>query len=528
MFEFLNNFFSQAREVFEALPTNRKLILIVIVALVISGFVMIWTWVNKPRYTVLYSGLSQEDAAQVVAKLKEKKVLYKLGPDGTSIMVDQQNLQETRLDLAAQGIPRGGAVGMELFNDTSLSTTSFVQRLNYQRAIQGELERTIGKFEAVDQVRVHLNTPKESLFLEEAREPSASVVLKLYPHKVLNQAQILGIVHLVASSVEGLTVKNVSVVDTSGGLIFKRNDESDSAMLTATQIQQRKSVEKLLSERVTTMLEKVLGAGKAVARVSAELNFNQISTTEDTFDPDRVVVRSEQRLKETTGGGARAGGAPTARYSLNQGDDNPQATAGSQEYHEKSEETINYDITKIRRQTVVPAGGIKRLSVSVMVDGKYEEKTEDDKTVLTYVPRTKAEIANLEEAVRHAIGYDPERGDSVAVTSFPFYKPEAEQAEAAMSGNWIDILRQAARPALNVFLIFLFFLFVVRPLMTWVKSEVRVVPSQEEQILLPETEAISLPKVTPAEEGTPDGARELALQNPERTTDLIKSWLSER
>jgi len=526
--DFLTAFLNQLREVFSALPANRKIILLISLAAIVSSFVMILSWINKPRYEALYSGLGQEEAAQVVEKLKEKKVPYKLGANGTQVLVDKGSLQETRLEMASAGLPRGGSVGMELFNDTSLSTTSFVQRLNYQRAIQGELERTIMKFDAVAQVRVHLNTPKETLFLEESREPSASVVIQLQPHQTLSQAQILGLVHLVASSVEGLTASNISVVDTAGGLIYKKDDESDSVMLTANQMQQRKAVEKMFSDRVSSMLEKVLGEGKAVARVSAELDFSQISTTEETFDPDRVVVRSEQRLKETTGGGAEAGGTPTARYSLNQNDGSPQPQDSRREYHEKSEETINYDITKIHRQTVAPAGGVKRLSVSVMVDGTYEEKTEGDKTVMTYIPRSKTEIDNLEEAVRHAIGYDPERGDSVAVTSFPFYKPEPSAQEISPAAKWTGLVRQSVKPALNVFLIFLFFLFVVRPLITWVKSEVKVIPAKEETVFLPELEQARLPETAPAPDGTPARARELALQNPERAVDLVRSWLSER
>ncbi len=259
MFDYLTQLLGQFRDVFMNLPANRKILIIVITGVTLASFVSLLLWTNRPQFQVLYSGLSQEDAGEVVVKLREKKVPYQIKSGGSSILVPKENVAEARLELASDGLPRGGGVGLELFNKTSLSSTSFVQRLNYQRAIQGELERTIGKFPEIRQTRVHLNIPKESLFLEDTREPSASVVVNLRSGRVLSQRQILGIVNMVASSVEGLKTKNVSVVDTSGGLLYKQKEETDAAVLSSTQLQQRKQIEKNLAERVTTMLETVIG-----------------------------------------------------------------------------------------------------------------------------------------------------------------------------------------------------------------------------------------------------------------------------
>lgn len=516
----------QAWEVFFALPADRKALLLIFVSGCVAGIVALFVWANRPQFSPLYSGLDQDEAAQIMTKLKEKKVPYRLEAGGTSVLVPGASLDEMRLEMAAEGLPRGGGVGMELFNKQSLGTTDFVQKLNYQRAVQGELERTIRTFPEISRVRVHLNMPKESLFLEAARQPSASVVVKLGPHKVLTDRQMLGIVNLVASSVEGLTTANVSLVDTSGGLLYKYEDDQDGTLMSATQVQQRKAVEKTLAERVTTMLEQVLGPNKAVARVTAELDYKKVSTTEETFDPDTVVVRSEQRVKETSRGPSRkAGGVPSTRYDL--GTQKPEAGAAAEtqgESFDRSEETTNYDMTRVNRQTVAPGGTVRRLSVAVVVDGTYTEKTEEGKTARTYAPRTEAEMKSLDQVVRHAIGFNEERGDTVAVTNLPFYSPE-EEAGAAGEAWWMGWARKAARPGLNVALIVLVFLFVARPLMGWIRREARVVPRPAQQAALPGGAGqAALPE---PEKTLPDRVRDVLQQQPDRSLDVIQSWISE-
>ncbi len=529
MLEYLSRLLRQTRDVFLALPNTRKVLILVVVAASIAGFTVLFVWANKPNFEILYSGLGQDEAGEIVTKLKEKKIPYKLESGGTTILTPAKNLQETRLELATEGLPRGGGVGMELFNKTSLSTSSFVQRLNYQRALQGELERTIMKFPEVAQARIHLNIPKESLFLEGAREPSASVALKLYPNRTLTQAQILGIVHLVASAVEGLKPENVSIVDMVGGLIYQKDEEAENAMLTASQVQQRKIIEKTLANRVTSMLERVLGPNKAVARVSAEIDYNRTTTTEESYNPDLAVVRSEERTKEKSIGPIKAvSGAPTTRYTLGARQGVATAQVQTPESYEKTQETINYDITRVNRQIIIPGGKIKRLSVAVIVDGKEAVSTEGGKTVKTIVPRTKEELDRLQEVVRHAIGYDEDRGDTVMVTSFPFFVPKEEKIPT-LARWWTIYLRQAIRPAINVILIVLFFLFVVRPLIAWVRREARVtVPAAEERVALPgEAEQPAAAELPAAEAPLPDQIRELALQNPDRSLDVIRTWINE-
>jgi flagellar M-ring protein FliF len=385
----------------------------------------------------------------------------------------------------------------------------------------------MSKFPEIRQVRVHLNIPKESLFLDDAREPAASVVVNLYPGRSLSQTQILGIVNLVASSVEGLKTKNVSVVDTAGGLLYKQEDDSGAAVLSATQVEQRKAIEKSLADRVTSMLERVIGPNKAVTRVSAELELNQVSTTEETFNPDLVVIRSEQRLTEKTTGPSSATGGPAGTPYILGTDEAEGGASQAQELQDRTEETINYEIARTTRKTIIPGGTIKRLSVAVIVDGNYEVRAEGEKTIKAYIPRAEAELTRLENLVRHAIGSDEERGDTVAVSSFQFYIPE-EEKEPFSGGQWASYLRQAARPAINVFLIFLFFLFVVRPLIGWIRREARVTVQQRAEVQLPGAPAPALPggAIAP-EKPLPERIREMTSKDPDKVAELIKAWIAE-
>jgi len=532
MLERLGSNYGQMKDAFTQMTPSRRVAVLGALAAVLACFIVLLIWVNKTDFAVLYSDLSQEDAGAIVAKLKEKKTPFEVTANGTTIKVPQEVVEETRLFLATEGLPTGGAVGMELFDKTALGTTDFVQRLNFQRALQGELERTIKKFREVDEARVHLNIPKESLFIEEERRPSASVVLKLRPGGSLSRSQLDGIVHLVASSVEGLRSENISIVDTKGGLLYSKEDGAEGALLTESQVQYRRNLEKTLAEKVTTMLERVVGPGKAMARVTARLDFQQVSTNEEIYDPDRSVIRSEQRFSEKSVGPARgAAGVPSARYDLGDQTGQAQNQAAGAETYEKAEETTNYEITKINRRILNPGGEIDRLSVAVIVDGNYQEAVEDGKKVRTFVPLSQDELAGLEELVRNAVGFDETRGDAVVVSSVPFFLGEEQEAL-----SWLETifsyLKEIGRPAFNILLIVLFFLFVVRPFLGWLQREVKPeLPAPAEKEALPEAEAREEAKIeAKIEKGklTREQVLALAQQEPERTVNLIRSWIEEK
>ncbi|MCA1989161.1 MAG: flagellar M-ring protein FliF, partial [Desulfarculus sp.] len=276
------------REAVGEMPMGRKLAVLGGGALLVGLFVSLLLWINQPQYKVLFSGLSQRDAAQVVAKLKDLKVPYSLSGDGGTVSVPEEQVHEARLALAGEGLPRGQGVGFEVFNKVDMGTTEFVQKINYQRALEGELARTIASFAEVREARVHIVMPRDSLFVEEEKKPSAAVVVDLASGRALSAGQLAGVVNLVASAVPDLTDERVTVVDTRGNLLYKKQADVPgfAAGLTASQLDYQRNFEKQLRAKVETMLEQVLGPGRAVVRVASDIDFTRTQTTEDLFNPD--------------------------------------------------------------------------------------------------------------------------------------------------------------------------------------------------------------------------------------------------
>jgi flagellar M-ring protein FliF len=286
--------FEQLNQLF-ASPSQRRLVLVmVVVILSLAGFGSLIFWNQQPDFQVLFSNLTQEDMGEMVGKLKEKKIPYQLSSDGKAILVPRDQVYEIRLTLAGEGLPKGGGVGFEVFDRTNLGATDFVQKLNYQRALQGELARTIRQIKEVEQARVHIVTPRESLFVEDRKKPTASVFVKTRSGMSLAPAQVEGIVHLVASSVEGLDFGSITVVDTSGNILSKRADTSPIGQLTSSQLEYQRNIEEGLKKKVQGMLEGILGMNKAITRVATDIDFQEVSIIEETYDP-KAVIRSEQK-----------------------------------------------------------------------------------------------------------------------------------------------------------------------------------------------------------------------------------------
>ena len=299
MFEFLKQFMTQVQANFKVLPLAKKVAVTSIASATLMGIVLLIVWTNRIDYQPLYFNLSMEDAGMVVEELKDQKVPFRLSANGRTVMVPSDRVYDLRLDMASRGVPSGGGVGFEIFDRTDLGTTEFVQKLNYQRALQGELARTINQFAEVEQSRVHITLPEKTIFLEDEQQPTASVVVKLRRRGALKEKHVQGIVHLVAGSVEGLNPENITVVDVDGNVLSAgASDDSKLVGLTGNQQEFQREVEEDLEKRVQTMLEKVVGVGKAIVRVSASLDFKQEEKTEEIFDPDSAVIRSEQRTDE--------------------------------------------------------------------------------------------------------------------------------------------------------------------------------------------------------------------------------------
>jgi flagellar M-ring protein FliF len=514
----------QLLEFVRSLSIKQKIMILSVIGAVALGFILLMTWANRPDYEVLYTNLNQDDAAGIIAKLKERKIPYRLEQNGTVITVPRENVHETRLTLAGEGLPRGGGVGFEIFDKTSLGTTDFVQKLNYQRAVQGELARTISQFREVEQARVHIAIPRESLFIEEEKKPTASVILKLRGGMKLNNNQVESIVHLVASAVQGLAPEDVTIADIGGKLFYKKSSSDMTGPLSTAQLEYQKGMEDGLRKNVEGMLGEVLGTNKVIARVSADIDFQQINITEEKYDPDSAVVRSEQRSEEKSEGGSNIpAGIPGVKGSL-AGKLEGSANTGNKSLYQKESEIRNYEINKVNRQVLGPAGSIKRLSVAVMIDGAYKETAaKEGKSARQYVARTQTEMSQFENIVKKAVGFDEARGDQVEVVNIPFVWGAPEE-ESPASIPWQEYFSKIARPLFNIALVLIFIFFVAKPLLKW------LITSRPEKPVIPGLPASieELEKGALVDFKKADQTLQLMQGQPERAAELVKKWLREK
>ena len=416
-----SEFFTKLGAGFASLTPARKASILLATVLTLAGIGFLVYLTGQIEYRVLFSNLSSEDAGSIVNKLQEKKVPYKLSATGDAISVPMDKVAELRLEMATAGLPQGGGVGFEIFDTKSLGATEFEQQLNYRRALQGELARTISSLEEIQQSRVHLALPKESLFLEQQKKATASVTIKLKQGKSLRSSQVEGIAHLVASSVEGVSPEDVIIVDSKGNILSNVQAESKFAKMTNAQADYQRNSEKELGGRIQSLLENVVGKGKAVVRVSTEMDFRVSEKTEEKYDPDSPVIRSVKRQTDKTATPLPTSGKAAASESAGQ---------------EKLDETINYEINKVVNKTVMPVGDIQKLSVAVLIDGIYNK---NDKGVEVYQPRAKKDLDSLEELVKKSAGINATRGDQVVITEMPFSRVEAA-AEAFEKPSWPEKL----------------------------------------------------------------------------------------
>jgi flagellar M-ring protein FliF len=447
-------------------------------AILAVGLVSVLWMSGDGRHQLLYTQLTMEDAAAITAKLREMQVPYTIEGDGTTIMVPATMVYDTRLRLATEGLPQGGGTGFELFDQRSFGMTEFVQKLNYRRALQGELARTITQLAAVQSARVHIVLPEKSLFVEHQDKPTSSVVVKLVHGRRLSQAQIRGVAHLIGSSVEGLNPDDVTVLDINGDILSKNEGNTSFLSQTETQLSHQQTLEQQLERRVQSLLEHVVGKGKVLVRVSASLDFQHIERTEERFDADNPAIRSEQRSKEKGAGpGFFAIGLPGVRSNVDVTNE-PQEQKNTQITTIRENETINYELTKTVSKIVAPSGEVKKISVAVLVDGSY--KTGDTEGAQTYVPRAAEELVKYEEIVKSAVGYNEARGDQVVVANTPF-EPQGdletlEMAKESQRAFWLNLGRYGAYVVLGL----LFLMFIARPLVRWIIGEIPFVPTDTE------------------------------------------------
>ena len=385
----------------------------------IAFFFFVSTRLTAPPMSLLFGQLSPDDANQIAAKLDSEGVPYELRSGGTQIWVPEDRALKLRMSLAESGGVHNGSVGYELFDKgETIGATNFVQNLNLVRALEGELERTIASLSPIAAARVHLVMPRRDLFSREKQEPTASVVIKMREAGRLTRGQIQAIQNLVAGAVPGMKPTRVSLIDDKGTLLARgSSDDNDPQTTAENNAEQSRNFEQRLQQNVEQLLERAVGPGKVRADIHADLNFDRIVTNTESFDPDGQVVRSTQTVTENSDSSEAnqnntvtvANNLPGADQNAGNGQNNARST--------RSEETVNYEITKTTRSHVQEIGSVKRLSVAVIVDGTT--KTNPDGTK-TYTPRPADEMQRLTAIVRSAIGFDEKRGDTLEVVNVPF------------------------------------------------------------------------------------------------------------
>jgi flagellar M-ring protein FliF len=510
----------------KSLPLARKLSLLFVILLLGIGFVTMFLWANQVDYQVLFKGLSPEDAGSVIAELKKKNIPYQIQGNGTVLLVPKEHVHDLRLTFAGEGMPKGGSVGFELFDKSDFRTTNFVQELNYKRALEGELSRTINRFQEVQSSKVFIVLPKRSLFVEASKLASASVQLEL--RSSLPPSRLAAIVHLVASAVEGLDPEQVTVVDTRGRIIFKGSSKDDaSALLNNIQIEYKRRVENEIRTDVESMLEGVVGSGKAIVRVSAHIDFSKVTSNAEEYDPSAGAVRSRRDIEESSRSGESASSSEQTRIDERRGV--LPSTTGSQSSKAKKDNTTNYEINKITRAIVSPAGNIKRLSVAAVIDGSYiQEKGADGKTKKTYVARTGDELKKFENLVKGAIGYSEDREDLVSVMSMPFSSEPAAEAEPESTGflkGMQEAVASYKTTFLNAFLVLLVFFTIVRPLIKGLRRMAAEQGARGSETVLG---GGAFPQIQAAGSlGTKEKVLAISKENPDKAYQLIKGWIAE-
>ena len=512
---------------------NQRMIVLVALAGSIAGLIAIALWTQQPDMQVLFTNLNPEDAGGIVDKLKETKVPYETTGGGNTVLVPSAQVHELRLQLATQGLPHGGGVGFEIFDRTSIGMSDFVQKLNYRRALQGELARTIAQMPEIERARVHLATPERRLFSNDENNRSrASVVLSLRNGQALAKTQVNGIVHLVSSSVEGLQVKDVTVVDGHGRLLSSAAGSDDAAGLTGSQLEYQRTVEKDIETRIQTMLERIVGVNKAVVRVSSILDFRKVETTEERYDPNSQVVRSEQRGQEKANGlNGVSGGVPGVQSNVPEGTvQEPTQTSSSN--NQTKNETVNYEISRTVSRVVESSGSIKQLSVAVLVDGIYEMAAPSEAgkagsdTAKKYLARPEEDMKRIEEIVKKAMGYSAERQDQVQVTNVQFdiatEEPSAQGIEAAAepANSFTPYIRYGVGGGLFLLILFM----VVRPLMSMLGTSGSSSGSSAEGATPPLPASVS--QIEASLTGKPRSQIvDMARGNPDTTALVVKQWL---
>ena len=545
----------QLKKLLASLTTMQRVTIVVCALAMAAGVMWFSRWQQDAGMRPLYTALSPEDASAMVAKLREGGVVYKVGENGTSLMVPEARVAELRLEMAGLGLPKTGRIGFEIFDKTNFGITDFAEHVNYRRAVEGELERSVMALAAVQQARVHVSLPKESVFTDSREAAKASVLVGLRPGARLSAQNVIAITNLVSSAVEGLAPESVSLVDMSGNLLSRprRDGLPDGAQISEAALEYRQAIEHDLALKINNTLDPLLGADKFRTGVSAEVDMTSGEQSEETFDPTKSVMVTSQKTEDSSGT-TRAAAAPTPPgTSANL----PQAAAahptGSGSTSTKRSESIAYQSSRVTKHVKLPQGAIKRLSIAVLVDqgAKWEGQGKQMHRVVT--PPDTEKIKAIQTLVSTLVGLNPERGDQLTVEALPFDStlnmelPPAQTPEPAKRDNLTAIETLKQKPIIlwgsagGAVLVIALVIFAV----SRGKKKERIQDMPE--VLPPATSMASLtagPGSQPGAIAANEGARLPALMpsrtevllnqlqesgrnNPEAWAGVLRGWLSE-
>jgi flagellar M-ring protein FliF len=448
----LSKLLGQLRGIWSQLGASQRVSVLAATFVLVSGLVALSIWSSRGDYGLLYGGLSDSEAAKVIAALDDEKVSYKTG--NGSIYVPADKVYTERMQLAGRGIPSGDGVGFEIFDKPNFGISDFVQHANYVRAVEGELARTISQIDEVEAARVMIVLPENRLLLDKDTYPTASVFVHVRGNSQLDQQSINSIRFLVANSVEGLKPNHVAVVDNLGNVLSENTDDNSMTGLSDTELAARKSMETYLSKKAQDMLEKVLGPGQAIVRVSADINYDTLTQTQEKFDPDGQVVRTETKNDEQNDSTTSTANATpvgiTANISTNSSTDAANNPVNNTQNH-KTTSTTEYEIGKTTSNLIQAGGGIKRLTASVTVAEQMQGTGADRKAV----PRSPEELDQLTKLVSSALGIDTTRGDTISLAELPFNDDFANDVTKELNQQqqrdlWINIGRNAIYPVMGI------------------------------------------------------------------------------
>lgn len=527
-----------------------KMLLAFGIAAIVAIISVVLMWSMGGKYKVVFSNFNDKDGGAIVAALEQMNVPYKLADGGASILVPDDQVYQTRLRLAAMGLPRAGNVGFELLENQKFGVSQFVEQVNYQRALEGELERSIQSISGVDNARVHLAIPKSTVFIREDQKPTASVLVKLAPGRSLEQRQVSAIVHLVSSSVPNLPTSGVDIVDSSGNLLSDQGKKGEKT-LDASQMKYVDEIQRNVAKRVQSIITPILGAQNVKAEANAEIDFSSIEEANEIFKPNQdlktAAIRSmqtyeaNQPVSGASSGGGTAGGIPGATsnqpaVNANAPIANAKAGAGpagdapTPPVMGSDKKTLtNYEINKTVTYEQKSMGGIKRLSVAVVVNNKQEVDKDGN---ITSRPLNDDEKAQISELAKKAMGFNEERGDSLTVVNTPFTDNKAgdlPDLPVWKNANYLDMAKESGKLIFGIVIAFLLYRKSLKPMMTkWASGE-SIFPGRASAALALEddTDDMGMPviKKSPYQRDI-DNVQSLAKDNPKVVADVVSNWVS--